>query len=198
MTRPLLAMSDATVICVLSVLYALIEIEIEGKHGWCARLPTAKRVIGRYSLYHVYFMTFMAVVIGAMYIPRVAVACAKSPLTDGGGVTAWQSVARFVFFLVLFFLLEDVLWFVFNPYYTLARYSRDHVPWHGDAWIHKRLPTHNIIGLLVLLAIALIEGTGDLMYSVVVAMGFFAVSVALSPTYHKLYKRLHFRDSLTE
>ena len=29
---------------VFSLIYSLMEIEIEGKHGWCKELPTAKNV----------------------------------------------------------------------------------------------------------------------------------------------------------
>ena len=37
---------------VFSLIYSLMEIEIEGKNGWCKELPTAKNVCKDFTLYH--------------------------------------------------------------------------------------------------------------------------------------------------
>ena len=38
---------------IVSIIYSLIEIEMEGKHGWCKNLPTAKKVVSSFTLYPV-------------------------------------------------------------------------------------------------------------------------------------------------
>ena len=34
---------------VISIIYSLIEIEMEGEYGWCEKLPTAKKVISSFT-----------------------------------------------------------------------------------------------------------------------------------------------------
>ena len=38
-----------------------------------------------------------------------------------------KSIGRFLFHITLFLLLEDFLWFVFNPHYTLEKYSKEEI-----------------------------------------------------------------------
>lgn len=109
---------------ILSFVWAKLEIEIEGPDGWAARLPTW----------------------------RVKKPAFADALVGGGDITgyhAWAFAATFLFFhlsvlgrwswaaearvlgaFVLFWLVEDFLWFVLNPHYGLRSFNPQRAPWH--------------------------------------------------------------------
>lgn len=110
-------------------LFALMEIQIEGPHGWAAQLPTWRvrnawlnRLFPGRPLtgYHLYILLFIAVV-------------AHLPFAFGLPWT-WQFELRAVAFFLLFWVVEDFLWFAFNPHYGLARFRPQFIEWHRHAW----------------------------------------------------------------
>jgi len=113
-------------IVLLSALFAQVEIQIEGPHGWAAALPTWRLTAipslqllfcGReITGYHVFVFTFM---LAAFHLPVVF-----------NGRFSLQIEARIIGSLMLFWILEDVLWFVLNPAYGLARLTPQAAPWH--------------------------------------------------------------------
>ena len=113
-------------IALLAFLFAKLEIQIEGPHGWAANLPTWRlstasawrRLFGGREItgYHVYAFAFMA-------------AAFHLPLFCGVGFSL-SLEARILASLALFWTLEDFLWFVLNPAFGLRRFRREHVPWH--------------------------------------------------------------------
>jgi hypothetical protein len=46
------------------------------------------------------------------------------------GHFAWRIEARILGSLMLFWILEDLLWFVLNPAFGFAKLTPQHVPWH--------------------------------------------------------------------
>ncbi len=111
---------------ILALLFAQAEIQIEGARGWAAGLPTwrmadapvLRAFFGGREItgYHVFIFSFMAAV---FHLPLF--------LTLRW---SWRLEARVLGGLSLFWLAEDVLWFVLNPAYGLARLTPTHVPWH--------------------------------------------------------------------
>lgn len=110
--------------------FALLEIQIEGGAGWAAALPTWRRqnrwtraLLGGRPLtgYHLWCHVF---VLTAVHLPF------------GMGLAAWswRAEARVAAFLVLFWILEDFLWFVFNPAYGLHGFTQRRAVWHAHAW----------------------------------------------------------------
>ncbi len=110
--------------------FALVEIQVEGSAGWAAALPTwrlenrwTRLLLGSRALtgYHLYVHLFVLV---AVHLPY------------GLGLAApsWAAEARIVAFLVLFWVLEDFLWFVLNPAYGLRRFTPEHAAWHAPSW----------------------------------------------------------------
>jgi hypothetical protein len=110
-------------------LFALLEIQIEGRHGWAQNLPTWRidnkwtRAIYKKPLtgYHFYaqgFVFFMA----------------HSPF--GLSLVRWNlpDELRTLSFLVLFWVVEDFLWFTCNPDYGLKRFTPQNIGWHRDSW----------------------------------------------------------------
>ena len=125
----------------------------------------------------------MTVVISMIFIPRFVIACQTSEFTP------WSAVCHFLFYLLAWFLLEDFLWFVLNPYYTLQKYKSEYIPWHTK-WI-MGIPVHNIIGVLGLIALAFVNHSWSLWIAILIFAVLLIFTWILSPNYHTLYWQLH-------
>ncbi len=112
-----------------AVCFALMEIQIEGPHGWASNLPTWRLKSGWYNRlfpgrpltgYHLWILVFLAIV-------------AHLPFAFGLPWTA-NGQLRAIAFILFFWVLEDFAWFVFNPHYGLRRFRPEHIAWHQHAW----------------------------------------------------------------
>ena len=135
-------------VALLATLFAQLEIQIEGARGWAAGLPTwrlenapvLQLFFGGRTItgYHVFAFSFMFCV---FHLPLVVT-----------GHFSWRLEARILGSLMLFWILEDFLWFVMNPAFGLAKLTPQHVPWHPH-WLWG-VPVDYII--FTLLAAALL------------------------------------------
>ena len=91
----------------VALLYSLMEIEMEGKDGWCKNLPTAKNVIASFTWYHILMMIIVILIFYQTF----------------RGLDVWMVV----FYITAFFLIEDFLWFVFNPFYGIKKYKKENI-----------------------------------------------------------------------
>ena len=128
----------------IALVLALLEIQIEGPHGWAEKLPTwrwqSPRVLrwaGKpITGYHVFLLLFILLLI---HLPMVYV-----------GFT----LEREAELLSLFFMLAvfwDFLWFVCNPHFGLMRFRRGQI-WWFKSWLLK-LPAPYFTGLAISLLI---------------------------------------------
>lgn len=113
-------------VALLGFFFAQAEIQIEGAAGWAANLPTWR--IERHWLldifwggramtgYHAWIFPFMALM---FHLPLFFT-----------GQWSWRLEARTIACLMLFWLIEDFLWFILNPAYGLAQFSPAYIPWH--------------------------------------------------------------------
>src|SRR5262249_31704041 len=109
---------------------ARVEIEIEGPNGWAENLPTWRlrnkwtrlcfgdRPITGYHVWAILFVTLLSHLPLAMDWPR----------------WSWHRELQVLAFVILFFVVEDFLWFVLNPAYGVRRFRREHIWWHRDTW----------------------------------------------------------------
>lgn len=113
-----------------SALFALLEIQVEGTSGWAESLPTwsvenrwTRLVLGSRPLtgYHLYAFLF---VLSLLHVPYAVGAVGPS----------WGVELRLLAFYVLFWVVEDFLWFVLNPAYGLERFRPGEIWWHADGW----------------------------------------------------------------
>ena len=111
----------------VALLYSLMEIEMEGKDGWCKNLPTAKNVIASFTWYHILMMIIIILIFYQTF----------------RSLDIWMVV----FYITSFFLIEDFLWFVFNPFYGIKKYKKENIPWHKN-W-SAEVPIENFIGLAI-------------------------------------------------
>ena len=113
-----------------SLLFALLEIQIEGKHGWAEKLPTwrienrlTQIVYNKRPLtgYHLYLQIFLLVFV---HMPFAM------------SLVQWSIEGEFrvLAFMILFWVTEDFLWFVCNPSFGIRRFKPEHIWWHRGAW----------------------------------------------------------------
>ena len=115
---------------ILAVVLAVLEIQIEGQHGWAAKLPTwrpddqrwyvraySKIMSGKvFTGYHLSMFSFIFLIFHLPYVFGVLLTW-----------SSWlQTLSLFFFFVVLW----DFLWFVLNPHYPLSSFRREHIKWH--------------------------------------------------------------------
>lgn len=113
----------------VSIIFALMEIQIEGKDGWAGKLPTWRVDLKFFKFfngdnkpltgYHLYLWILL------FLIPHTAFI-----------FTSW-SVGRelaVVSFYMLFLRVEDFFWFVFNPNYGIKKFKKGSIPWHRE-WL---------------------------------------------------------------
>jgi hypothetical protein len=110
-----------------SVLFAKLEIEIEGRHGWAEKLPTwrvEKHVLldwffgGRpLTGYHVWAFLFVFLI---FHMPFFWQPGSWSPRLELHAIGAYT----------LFWIVEDALWFILNPHYGWKKFTRENVWWH--------------------------------------------------------------------
>ena len=113
-----------------ALLFALVEIQIEGGDGWALQLPTwrienrwTRLLFGKRALtgYHLYVLLFVFLM-------------AHAPFFLAMSAFTWHGEARVLSFIILFWVLEDFLWFVCNPHFGMGKFRRQHIWWHAPNW----------------------------------------------------------------
>lgn len=115
-------------IVVAAYLWANLEIQIEGEHGWAANLPTWKvekhflldLFYGGRPLTGYHFCAFLSVFF-FFHLPFLFTQ-SWSPRRELHAIAAYN----------LFWIVEDWLWFVLNPHFGWSKFSA------GNIWWHKR------------------------------------------------------------
>jgi hypothetical protein len=130
-------------VVVLAYFFANAEIQIEGDAGWAANLPTW-RIEDHWLLdlfwggrpmtgYHAYVFSFIALF---FHFPIFLLA-----------QWSWHLEARIMASIMLFWIVEDYLWFVINPSFGWRRFRPEFVAWHRhwafgapvDYWLFSAL-----------------------------------------------------------
>jgi hypothetical protein len=123
-------LSTLAAVLVAAYLFARVEIEIEGDAGWAAGLPTWR--IEEHPLldifwggraltgYHLWMFSFIGVF---FHFPLFFM-----------GQWSPQLEARVMASIMVFWIVEDYLWFVINPAFGWRRFKKEYVPWH-KRWV---------------------------------------------------------------
>ena len=136
-------------VLIATFVFAKLEIEIEGPHGWAEKLPTW-RIEHHFLLdwlfggrpltgYHVWTFVF---VLFLFHLPFF-----------WSGTWAMRAELHLLGGYLLFWLLEDMLWFIFNPHFGWKKFTKENVWWHKrwalgvpvDYWVAGALA----LGLLI-------------------------------------------------
>ena len=120
----------------LAYVFAKVEIQIEGADGgWAANLPTW-RIEKHWMLdvffggrpltgYHAWILTFILLM---FHFPLLLL-----------WQWSWQLEARVMGSFILFWIVEDFLWFLLNPGWGWKRFCQHEIRWHKH-WV-MGLPT---------------------------------------------------------
>jgi hypothetical protein len=135
-----------------ALLFALVEIEIEGKNGWAMNLPTWFRRRPLYARvyafllsgkpltgYHavMFFIPFLSFHIGLAF---------DQPWS-------WGLEARVLASYLVWNVTWDFLWFLLNPAFGWARFRRGEIWWHNGPWL-GRLPIDYVNALWMSFVVA--------------------------------------------
>lgn len=183
-------------LCVYALLLACLEIEIEGAHGWAARLPTWYRTSGPAARvfailgsgkpltgYHAFLLPFTLLSFHLPFVFGLPWTMARELAI----VAAWAS----------WLAAWDYLWFVLNPAYGRHRFRRESVWWHS-VWV-GRVPLDYVLALVVSLSVAAaahpLPGGRAVFRDQALLIGAFAVFAVivtgLAPWYRRWYRRMH-------
>jgi hypothetical protein len=161
-----------------ATIYSLIEIEIEGCNGWAQELPTPivlKIGTKKLTLYHVYMNIFIFLTISSQF---------QMMLT-------FQSFLKTFAYFLQFLLLEDVLWFVFNPFYTMRRYSKPEIWWHSQQpWI-LGIPFDNYCISFYCISISCLQSDFQIFMYLIFCYFYIFLCIQVAPFYHTFYRKLH-------
>jgi len=106
-----------------------LEIEIEGKDGWCKNLPTAKNVFFNFTFYHILMICIIALTFYKIFNKK--------------------DIWMIIFYITMFFYIEDYLWFIYNPFYTYKKYSKEFIPRHKHWFLGQ--PIENYICYFIIM-----------------------------------------------
>ncbi len=118
----------------IGLVLALLEIQIEGKHGWAEKLPTWRWRVGfmhrPITGYLVCMNLFLLLLL-------------HSPIAHAGFSIALEAeILSFYFLLCVFW---DFQWFAWNPHYGVAGFRKGNVWWYRT-WV-GRFPLDYYTGL---------------------------------------------------
>lgn len=107
-----------------ATIFAWLEVEMEGKHGWAVNLPTSC-AFGGWTWYHI-----------AMNLIVLLSVAAVTRGYDSTFKNIWEKyvagVLLYVFRVAVWFCVEDIMWFVINKHYGIRKYTKHDIFWHAD------------------------------------------------------------------
>lgn len=135
-----------------ALLFAAVEIEIEGEHGWAERLPTWFRVTTFYA--RIYGLFMRGKPLTGYHLVMFFLPLWSFHIGFVGGVAwSWAAEAATLSAYMLWVVIWDLLWFVLNPRYGWRRFRKGEVWWHGRTWI-GRFPIDYYSALVTSFAVA--------------------------------------------
>lgn len=117
----------------LALVQAFLEVQIEGPHGWAAKLPVWRpRADGKIERlkkilkikkpltgYHLGLIVFWIFI---LHLPFAF-----------GVSWSWKAELVVLSFLTFWMFIEDFLWFIINPHFGFKKFKSEYVWWH-DRW----------------------------------------------------------------
>ena len=160
----------ALYVFMLSLTMALMEIQIEGKNGWARELPTWRaspnsKIFRVFSMimpgkdltgYHMLFFILIVMIFHFPYVQGL-------PFT----LLNWLMTLSLMF---LCMLMEDFLWFIFNPAFGIHKFFHNQIPWHERRFLKLPPDYFTAVGSSFLVALLALIISGN----VVVIIWWFA------------------------
>jgi hypothetical protein len=179
-----------------ALLFAAVEIEIEGPYGWAERLPTWFRITTPTARLYGLFMRGKPLT-GYHAVMFVLPLWSFHIGFVGGVPWSWAAEAATLSAYMVWVVTWDLLWFILNPRFGWTRFRKGEVWWHGRTWI-GRFPVDYYASLVISLGVAASArlATGD--FSVLRRQGALMaglggltlLSVVVAPTYMRWYRHM--------
>jgi hypothetical protein len=119
-----------------ALLFAAVEIEIEGPHGWAERLPTWFRITTPTARFYGLFMRGKPLT-GYHAVMFVLPLWSFHIGFVGGVAWSWAAEAATLAAYMVWVVTWDLLWFLLNPPFGWRRFRKGEVWWHGRTWIGR-------------------------------------------------------------
>lgn len=141
-------------IFIMALILAILEVQIEGKHGWAANLPTWRpqpnkwyvKIFKKFTAgkemtgYHLSIFSFVFLI---FHLPFF-----------WGNSWSLSKEAEALAVVALFFPVWDYLWFVVNPHFTVKDFKGEHIFWHRSWFLN--LPSDYWLAFLISLVLAVV------------------------------------------
>jgi hypothetical protein len=179
-----------------ALLFAFVEIEIEGPHGWAERLPTWFRITPIYA--RIYGFAMRGKPLTGYHLVMFFLPLWSFHIGFVGGLPwTWAAEATALSSYVVWVVIWDLLWFVLNPRYGWNRFRRGEVWWHKGPWFGRfPIDYYSALGTSFVFAASAYFSTGRwtvLLNHVIFSagmLGLTAMSVMLAPAYMRWYAHM--------
>jgi len=133
-----------------AIITALLEIQIEGPHGWAKNLPTW-RADPKKLYTKIYCFVFNKRELTGYHLAFWIQVLLFFHLPLFWGITWNLSLETdIIASFLLFMMIEDFLWFVFNPAFGIKKFRAKYIPWHKN-WLGPFPRGYYITTILVLI-----------------------------------------------
>jgi hypothetical protein len=111
-----------------ATIFSWLEVEIEGASGWAVNMPTSCAFAG-WTWYHIAMNILILLTVAA--VTKIYNANFINPLEK-----YLATALVWAFRVVVYFCVEDIMWFVINKHYGIRKYTKNDVFWHADKlWV---------------------------------------------------------------
>jgi len=120
---------------IFSLLLAFFEVQIEGKDGWAARLPTWRPQRGWYARFYKKMMGGKELTGYHIGVFGLVFLFLHYPFFAGGILWSVEEELWVISTFLLVSVVWDYLWIIINPHYgVIRRRPRHDVSWHRVWW----------------------------------------------------------------
>jgi hypothetical protein len=178
-----------------ALLFAMVEIEIEGADGWAEKLPTWYRVTPWYARLLSRLLSGKPAT--GYHLMMFPIPIVSFHLGLAFGMPwSWALEARLFAAYLVFNVIWDFLWFVLNPHFGWRRFRKGAVWWHDQRWL-GRFPIDYWNGFALSFGVAALPCLagdravlGQHTLYVVGMVALTALTAALAPLYQRWYAHM--------
>jgi len=187
----------------VAMVFAAVEIEVEGKHGWAEKTSTWFRTKGLVAKMYGIFMGEKPLTGYHLFMFFLPLLAFHSHFVMG---VPWSFAQELLVFAMYFAWMPtwDYLWFVLNPNYGVKKFKKQNVWWHARShWLFNITPLDYLFGwgvsLLFAFAAFLVADSKELFLGHLQFLFWFAAFTALTifliaPIYKRWHAKMRKRD----
>ncbi len=138
----------------VAIIFAAVEIEVEGKHGWAEKTSTWFRTKGFAAKLYGFVMGGRPLTGYHGFMFFLPLLVFHSHFVMG---VPWSLVKELLVFAIYSAWMPtwDFLWFVLNPYYGVKKFKKQNVWWHRQShWLFNTTPLDYLFGWGLSIALA--------------------------------------------